>query len=55
MYSTRFELVNRQISEDFTTVWGNEWEIILHASAADPNNPDTCPMSPSVAPVCSTL
>jgi hypothetical protein len=33
--------VNRQISEDFASVWGSAWELILHASGADASNPET--------------
>ena len=33
--------VNRQITEDFAPVWGAAWELALHASPADPANPDT--------------
>ena len=38
--------VNRQITEDFTAVWGSDWELVLHASAADPSDPDSLPNEP---------
>ena len=33
-------VVNRQIQEDFAPIWGTAWELRLHASAADPSDPD---------------
>lgn len=33
--------VNRQITEDFVPIWGSAWELALHASAADPLEPDS--------------
>ena len=38
--------VNRQITEDFSGVWGSDWELVLHASAANPNDPDNLPNEP---------
>jgi hypothetical protein len=38
--------VNRQITEDFTGIWGSDWELTLHASAANPNDLDTLPNEP---------
>ena len=33
--------VNRQISEDFASVWGSSWELRLHASSVDPSDPES--------------
>ena len=33
--------VNRQMTEDFSAVWGTAWELRLHSSAADPTDPDS--------------
>ena len=38
--------INRQIAEDFAPVWGANWELLLHASAADPADPDSLEEEP---------
>ena len=38
--------VNRQIREDFASVWGAVWELRLHASEFDPDDPETLAEEP---------
>ena len=38
--------INRQIDEDFAPLWGASWGLVLHASAADPADPDSLEEEP---------